>query len=334
MTTNGDGSGQVIAVTGATGFVGRHLVRALLDRGHGVRALARDGSKAARVLPESDRLEIVTGGVLDGSAVDRLVDGASACCHLIGIIREVGSGQTFQRMHVEATRAVVRACEQSGVTRYLHMSALGAHPDGPSEYQKTKFQAEGIVRTSDLDWTIFRPGLIHGPDGDFTLQMKSWVEGRSAPWVFLPYFLRVEQDGVPGPSNPPSIVSPMVAPVHVDDVARAFAAALETEDAVGEVYELCGSQKLTWPEMLRTARDTWPAGKKELRPIGVPGQFAAIKAKAAKFVGLGDLLPFDAGMALMGEQDSVCDYTKATRQIGFEPRPFGESLRSYARPTA
>lgn len=331
MTTDGHGSGQVVAVTGATGFVGRHLVRAMLDRGWSVRALARDIQKASKVLPKSDRLEIVQGGIFDEAAVATLLKGATACAHLIGIIRESGGGSTFERMHVEATQAILSGCKAAGVGRYLHMSALGAHPDGPSDYQRTKFKAESSVRTSGLDWTIFRPSMIHGPDGEFTLQMKSWVEGRSAPWLFLPYFLRIEQEGTPSPVNPPHLVAPKIAPIYIEDVTSAFIASLETREAIGEVYELCGSEVLSWPEMLRTARGTWPLARRELHPIGIPGKVAALKAKAAKIVGLGDLMPFDAGMALMGEQDNFCDYTKASRQIGFTPKPFSESMKSYAK---
>lgn len=320
--------GMTIAVTGATGFVGRHICRELVGRGYTVRALARDPAKASRVLPESTA--IVTGDIHDDAAVAEAVDGAFACVHLIGIIREAGSGQSFERMHVGATQQIVEACEAAGVKRFVHMSALGAGPEGASTYAKTKFEAERIVRGSELDWTIFRPGLIHGEDGEFFEMMKGWVTGRRAPWLFLPYFTRVEQDGVPGPANPPRVVAPTVAPVHVDDVAKAFADAIDTPASAGEVFPLAGPELITWPDMLRLVRDVLPQAKKELKAIGLPGPIAAAKAKVAKWVGLGWALPFDAGMALMGSKDSYADVTKARAVLGFEPRGFEESLRGYA----
>lgn len=320
---------MTIAITGGTGFVGRHLVAELLQRGHAVRVLARDAAKAGKLLPKQDRAEVIEGDPFRPDAVGGLLAGADACVHLIGILRESRGGQTFRRVHVEATRSIVRACEDAGVRRYLHMSAIAADPEGKAEYQRTKFEAERIVRSSDLDWTIFRPGLIHGEDSEFMRLVRGWCEGRKAPFVFLPFFYRFEQRGKPGPFNPPLLIEPTVAPVHVDDVAKAFADALDTPESIGETYRLSGPDPLTFPDLLRFIRDAAPHGKRGLRPIGLPGAIAALQAWKAKWLGLGDLLPFDQGMARMGELDAVCDNGKAHRHLGFAPKGFKESARAY-----
>jgi uncharacterized protein YbjT (DUF2867 family) len=327
-------SGKLVAVTGATGFVGRHMVRALLDRGHRVRALVRDANKAASVLPDGGTVEWCEADSISESSAQRLVDGTDAACHLIGIIREAPGGQTFKRMHTEATRWMVRACENAGFpsrnARYLHMSALGVRDNGVSAYQRTKFEAEQIVRYSDLDWTIFRPGLIHGADSEIFALMKGWCEGREAPYLFLPYFQRV---GIhpPGSGRPPlTIEAPSVAPVHIDDVCAAFCAALESEDAVGEIYPLAGPEVMTWPEMLRKVRDVLPQAKPGLPAIGLPAPIAAAKAIVAKRLGMGPLLPFDEGMARMSAEDSVAPSVKARAQLGVAPRAFTVTLPEYA----
>src|SRR5262245_20029928 len=104
---------MTVAVTGATGFVGSNMVKELLDRGHRVRALARDAARARKALASNRALEVIVGGIHDGDSPAKLVAGCDACIHLIGIIREArgeaagGDGpQTFRRMHVDATRVI------------------------------------------------------------------------------------------------------------------------------------------------------------------------------------------------------------------------------------
>jgi len=253
-------SDQTIGVTGASGFVGRHIVRTLLSRGHRVRALTRDRDKGRRVLGRHDALEIVEGDVLDDRALDRLLTGATGAIHLVGIIREASGGQTFERMHVGATDAVIEACARHGVRRYLHMSALGVGAEGICDYQRTKYRAETLVRRSSLEWTIFRPGLIHGAEGEVTQMVAGWTRGQGMPAPFLPYFSRSVEDTsvVLGPVRQET---PVVAPVSVEDVAHCFAEALERPQAIGEIYNLAGPDRMRFPEMLIRIRDAVPGSK-------------------------------------------------------------------------
>ncbi|GIK19535.1 MAG: hypothetical protein AMXMBFR77_18400 [Phycisphaerales bacterium] len=292
-----------------------------------MRALARDPAKARVALPTHDNLDVVQGDVLGPGVAAELMRGSSAAVNCIGIIRERPGGETFRRLHVQATRALCEAAAGGGVSRFVQISALGVHEEAATEYQRSKAEGERIVRASGLAWTILRPGLIHGQAGELTRQMRAWVTGRAAPFVFMPYFTRV----VPG-SSPlrPKFESARVQPVWVEDVARAVCDSLERPEAVGEVYNLTGPETVTWPEMLRFVREHVPDAKPGLRCVGLPAPIAAAKARALGAVGLGQLLPFDAGMALMAQEDSVARPHKARVHLGFEPVPFREAFAGYA----
>lgn len=310
------------AVTGATGFVGRAIVRTLLDQGWAVRAMVRSESKARSVLPASDRMELVVGDVLEDGSLDRLMRGVQASVHLVGIIREA-KGQTFEAMHAEATRRVVAAAERASGSipvRHVQMSALGVRDGSTIPYQRTKRDGERAVEASGLRWTIFRPGLIHGAEGDFTQMAAAWVRGKAPPFLFVPYF---NPGWLPGGRGAP------VAPVRVEDVAAMFCRALETPGSIGRTYDLAGPEVLSFDDMLRIFQEKVP-GSKRIPLIGVPGKIAVLQARLLGAIGLGGLLPFDEGMARMAMEDSFSECARARADLGFDPLPFSQALAAYA----
>lgn len=335
MPTTNSSASSVVAVTGATGFVGQAIVRALLASGHRVRALVRSTAKARQVLPRDPALHLVAGHILDGASPRELVTGADAVIHLIGIIREVrgdqreGGPQTFQRLHVDATRAILDAAVAAGVRRYIHMSSLGAKPDGKAAYQRTKYEAETFVRRSGLEWTIFRPSFIHGPGSELVLMMHDMATGTAPPWYFMPYFAREITD-MSVPIGPTRSESASLQPVHIDDVAQAFVEALKRDVTKGEIYNLVGPDTLTWPDLMAFFRDHLPGTNPNMPIAGLPGTIGAIAAKAAGMIGAGSLLPFDEGQALMSMEDSVSERAKVAAHLGISPRSFTESAAAYA----
>jgi len=345
--SSSDAGRGVVAVTGSTGFVGRAVVRELLGRGWTVRALVRDRRKANEVLGHHPLLSFVDGEALDGVSPRRLLadvggEPVRACVNLIGIIRETSGGQTFQRMHVQATQALVDACrdvwkvaERGGGEgmntsgRFVQMSALGVTPDSKAVYARTKYEGELVVRRSGLDWTIFRPSLIHGEGSEFVRMMHRIARAAMPPYVFMPYFAKLEVDGSVR-TGADRLTTPRVQPIAVEDVAWSIAECLGCEMSVGEIYNLVGPDEMEWPEMLETLRDELPGTMKTMQPFFVPGLHAAIIARVAKVVGLGGLLPFDEGQAWMGQEDSIASGGKAHDHLGLNPRPFRETVASYA----
>ncbi|MGP1346545.1 MAG: NAD(P)H-binding protein [Phycisphaerales bacterium] len=328
---------RIVAVAGGTGFVGRAIVKEAIERGYLVRVLARDESKAAEVLPPagSDQLRIIVGDAFDDDALQRLAAPAAdgtpilGLINAIGIRREAGPGVTYQRMHVRVTERLIAAAMAHRAERFVQVSALGTRPDAPTAYHRTKYESELALRESTLNWTILRPSIIHGPDGEFMRMVKDWTLGRAQPFFFLPFFSRVETN----PDSrfaPPRLVAPKVQPVSVDDVAFAAVESLTNDQASGEVYELVGPVAYDWPTLLTTIRDALPMTDSTKKPIGIPAPLAVIAAVKAKIFGLAGLLPFGPSEPVMGSEDSLASPIKARQQLGLDPRAFEPALHEYA----
>ena len=156
-----------IAITGGTGFIGRHLAHDLVQRGHEVVLIAR-GLYTRRDQARPDHnLTFVRADVTDTAALIQAFDGCTAVAHCAGSSTEDGS-QSFQQVHVEGARSAVAAAQQAGVKKFVLVSYLHTRPDINSAYHTTKWEGEQIVRRSGLDYTILKAGLVYGP-GDHLL---------------------------------------------------------------------------------------------------------------------------------------------------------------------
>src|SRR5262249_35079029 len=204
---------QRIFVTGGTGFVGKHVIRALVAHGFLVRCLVRPGSEAD--LKGFESIDRVPGNVLRPDDLVASAEGCAALVHLVGIIRERRShGVTFERMHAQATVNMLALAKRAGITRYLQMSALGTRPGARSAYHQSKWRAEEAVRQSATQWTIFRPSVIFGRGDEFVSVLAGMV--RRLPLV------PVLGDGMY-----------RLQPVAVEHVAEGFARALLTRASAG-----------------------------------------------------------------------------------------------------
>ncbi len=293
---------MLIALTGATGFVGRHVADTLIARGHAVRALARHPERAGRLAARG--AQIVSGDLSDVDALRALAGGADVLVHLVGIIVETGAA-TFAAVHVEGTRAALAAARAAGVRRVVHMSAVGARDDpAATRYHRTKWQAEELVRESRLPHVIFRPSLVNGPE-NVPIRILARLH-RLLPAV--PVF---------GDGTFPT------QPVWVGDVAQAFALAAERAELVG-TFELGGPQVLTYEEfVLAIGR----AVGRPRRLVHVP--LGLVRVAARGFDVLGPAAPITTDQLQMLVEGSATPGNAITSAFGIKPLAFDAGLKRW-----
>ncbi len=229
---------HTLCILGGTGFVGHHLTARLARDGHRIRVLTRrrERHRDLLVLPQ---LELLDVDVHDPAALKSAVAGSDVVINLIGILNERGhKGKGFERVHVELVRKVIDACRANRIHRLLHMSALGADAGfGASHYLRTKGEGENLAHTPhNIHVTSFRPSVIFGSGDSFFNRFAGLL--RMAPGVL-----------------PLACPNARFAPVHVADVAEAFARSLDNRDTFGRRYDLCGPRVYTLKELVEeTAR--------------------------------------------------------------------------------
>ena len=233
---------SAVLVVGGSGFIGRHLVASLAAAGIRVTVPSRRRERAKHLilLPTVD---VVEADVAAPGVLERLTAGKDAVYNLVGILHsrrgrgdERGPndyGPDFARVHVELPQAIVAACRATSVRRLIHLSALGAAPDAPSEYLRSKGIGEkAVLAAEDLDVTVFRPSVVFGPEDNFLNQFDRMA--RLLPGI-----------AVPCPEA-------KFQPVYVGDVARALHFALDEPESRGRAYELCGPRVYTLKQLVET----------------------------------------------------------------------------------
>lgn len=301
-----------VVVTGGSGFVGNAVVQVLLSEGWSPRLLLRRTAAPAPGRPTRSLPSLphgVTSVVVDFSRPEALAaacQGAAAVIHLIGIIAELGAN-TFESAHVGLTQTVLKATQDAGIRRYVHMSALGTRPGARSRYHQTKWAAEQRVQSSGLDWTIFRPSLIYGPEDAFTRLFARL--SRFAP--ALP--------AIGGGRG-------RMQPIGVEPVAQAFVRALRQPASHQRTYDLCGPERLEFREILRAILS---ACHRRRAIVPIPFPMARLQARVLEFWWpriLHRAPPLSRDQILMLEEDNIGDGRAADAQFGLVHTPFQVAL--------
>ncbi len=269
-----------VVIFGGTGFVGRHLITRLQSRGIRCRIPTRSPHRH-RALKTWHGVEMVSANLSSRNGRDQLLADCDTVINLVGILNE-GRGNSFKDLHLRFPYRLLEACQRAGIKRVLHMSALNASEEGPSKYLRSKGMAEAklLVHSGRVQVTAFRPSVIFGHDDNFFNRFAQLLQ-------------------IPGPF-PLACPDTRFAPVYVEDVAEAFARALDDPATWGQSYDLCGPRAFTLRELVQytarmQGRNKWI--------VGLPDGVSRLQAK---LLGLLPNKPFSYDNYLSMQVDSVC----------------------------
>src|SRR5437660_8049741 len=259
----------LVTVFGGSGFLGRHVVRALAKRGYRIRVAVRRPDLAGHLQPlgRVGQIHAVQANVRYPDSVAAAVRHAEIVINLVAVLFERGR-QRFPAVHVEGADAVARAAAAAGA-RMIHVSAIGADANSPSQYARTKAAGEAAVRAAVAAATIFRPSIMFGPEDDFFNRFAAMA--RLSPVLPL----------VGGGHT-------RFQPVFVGDVAEAIARAADGEAAGGTTYELGGPEVKTFRELIEFVLAT--TGRRRLL-LPLPFRLATLQATFLQFLPKPPLTP-------------------------------------------
>ena len=296
-------TGKLVTVFGGSGFIGRHLVRRLAEQGHTIRVAVRSPDEALflKVMGRVGHIVPVPANISDEASVARAIAGSDWVVNLVGILAE-GGGRSFERVHAQGAGNVAKAAAAAGVSRLVHMSALGASDTSPAKYGKSKAKGEAAVRAAFPSAVILRPSVVFGPeDGLFNM------------FACMAKF---------SPVLP--VIDTSFQPVYVGDVADAIMAGLTRDDALGGTYELGGPEVASGRRMMElVVRHT---GRKRYLAT-VPFWILAIEGLILQFLP-GKLLTADQ-VLMLHAPNVVSAGAKTLADLGVQATPMDVILPTY-----
>jgi uncharacterized protein YbjT (DUF2867 family) len=283
---------ELVTVFGGGGFIGRYVCESLFKSGVRVRIAQRNPRQAYIIQPlgEVGQFGFVQADITDAKSVRRAVKGATAAINLVGVF-----GRSMQAVHVDGARHVGEAAAAEGAVAVVHISAIGADLQSPSNYGRTKAEGELAVRRAFPKATIVRPSLVFGPEDALT--------NRFAGMARLPFL-------------PVIAAKRNFQPVYVRDLARAIAkATIDPETHGGNTYEIGGPQVMSMIELHRAVLKI-TGQQPDIVPL--PDVFASLLAKFGWLPGA----PLTRDQWLMLERDNVAAKGAAGLEaFGIEPTP-------------
>ena len=291
-----------IVLVGASGFFGRYVLNALVSDGHRCLVLTRAAGRHSDIVMLPG-VELVQADVYDADALAARFEGADAVVSMAGILNESGGrGKGFHKVHVEIVKAIIEGCNQAGVSRILHVSALHAGK-GSSHYLKSKGEAEILLnKVAGLNVTVFQPSVIFARGDSFFNRFAGMLK---LSWIM-----------------PLACPRAVLQPVYAVDVAKAMVAALDDPMTWGKSYELGGPRSYTLKQLVEWTAETM--GVKRW-VIGLP---KPVSAMMAMVMGLIPGKPFSMDNYRSLQTDNITD-KNGFKYFGIAPRSLETVVPDY-----
>jgi uncharacterized protein YbjT (DUF2867 family) len=295
----------MILITGATGYIGRHLVSRLAAQGERPRCLVRDTQRAATILP-ADNVEFVQGNTTQPASLGVAMQGIDTVVHAAFLTadRKQSAGNYYQETNVQGTANVIKAARDAGVKRIIEMSGLGTKPDKPGSYMQGRYLAEKMLKESGLNWTIIQPSVLFGKDAPFIKGLSDLI--RTAPVVPLI-----------GGGNI------MFQPIYVEDVVTVVIKVLEDPArTTGKTYTIGGPEYYSFTQIIDALLHAMHKTRiKVYAPMPLVGIGAAVMQAVLPKP------PLTSAAMTLFSFDNTTDLDSVERNFGFKPMSFARYLQ-------
>src|ERR1700693_6088137 len=295
----------MILITGATGYIGRHLVARLVAQGERPRCLVRDISRAKRILP-ANKVELVEGATTSPDSLDAAVQGVDTIVHAAFLTadRKQSTGNEYEKTNVQGTANLIKAAKKADRKRLIEISGLGTKPDKPGSYMQGRYLAEKRLKESGLDWTIIQPSVLFGKGAPFIKGLADLI--RTSPVVPL----------IGGGKT-------MFQPIYIEDVVTVIMRVLEDPARTsGKTYTIGGPAYYSFSQVIDMLLNTMHKSR-----IKAPAPTAFISVGAAMMEAVLPKPPLTKAAMALFSFDNTTDLHSIERDFGFTPTSFPDFLQ-------
>lgn len=297
----------MILITGATGFIGSHLVQRLVAQGERPRCLVRDKNKAAEILP-ADKVELVQGDTTDAASLGAALVGVETVVHAAFVTadRKPSPTSNYELTNVTGTQNLIKAAKAAGVRRVIEISGLGTRPDKTGSYMQGRYMAEQMLKESGLDWCIIQPSVLFGKGSPFIKGLSDLI--RTAPVVPLIGGGRI-----------------MFQPIYVEDVVTVIIKVLEEPATTnGNTYTIGGPAYYSFSQVIDILLQTMHKHRLKL-----PAPTPLVGVGAAVMEAVLPKPPLTKAAMTLFSFDNTTHLDSVERNFGFTPTSFPAYLQEH-----